>query len=180
MTCCSIQRQPLKKLKKYGRVFADAKLYDIPNTIANSVKRLSEAGADMITVHAIGGFQMMNVAKKSAGKSKIIAVTVLTSQKGNAKRDVVLLAKDACRAGVDGVVCSAREVSYMSKKLLKIVPGIRPVWYISKDDQKRTATPQEAIRTGADFLIVGRLITRSKDPVFAMQQILNENEIENA
>src|SRR3989344_4596015 len=101
----------IKKFKKYGKVVADAKLHDIPNTVANSVVRLSAAGADMITLHSIGGFKMMKVAKKFAGKSKIIAVTVLTSHGGNAKQDVVSLAKDAQRAGIDGIVCSAYEVS---------------------------------------------------------------------
>lgn len=168
----------IKILKKYGRVFADAKLYDIPNTVANSVKRLSMAGADIITVHASGGTEMMRVAKKSAGKSKIIAVTILTSYGGNAKRDVVSLAKNAQRAGVDGIVCSAHEASHVPKNLLKIVPGIRPIGYFSKDDQKRRATPQEAIRAGADLLVVGRPITCSKNPVFATQQMLKE--IENA
>ncbi len=168
----------IKKLKNYGKVFADAKLYDIPNTVSNSVARLSATGADMITVHASGGIEMMRAAKEAAGKSKIIAVTVLTSRGGNAKQEVISLAKDARRAKVDGIVCSAREVPYLPKKLLKIVPGIRPVWYLSKDDQKRTATPQKAIQTGADLLIIGRPITQSKDPVHAVQQILNE--IQNA
>lgn len=168
----------IKKLKKYGEVFADAKLYDIPNTVSNSVLRLSAAGADMITVHASGGIEMMRAAKKSAGKSKIIAVTVLTSHDGNVKRSVVSLVKDARLAGIDGVVCSAREVPFLPKKLLKIVPGIRPVGYMSKDDQKRTATPQEATQAGADLLVIGRPITQSKDPVHAVQQILNE--IQNA
>ena len=168
----------IKRLKKYGRVFADAKLYDIPNTVANSVARLSESGADIITVHAAGGVKMMQTAKQVAGKSKIIAVTVLTSCEGNFKRNVLSLAKDALRAGVDGVVCSTREVSYVSKKLLKIVPGIRPAGHISKDDQKRTATPQEAMQSGADFVVIGRPITQSKNPVLTTQQILNE--IENA
>ena len=164
----------IKELKKYGRVFADTKLHDIPNTVANSVKRLSRTGVDMITVHALGGFKMMKAAKKFAGKSKIIAVTVLTSHGGNAKQDVVSLTKSAQKAGVDGIVCSAHEAPYVSKKLIRIVPGIRPIGYLLKDDQKRIATPQEAIQSGADFLVIGRPITQSKNPVFATKQILTE------
>ncbi|OGN17416.1 MAG: orotidine 5'-phosphate decarboxylase [Candidatus Yanofskybacteria bacterium RIFCSPHIGHO2_02_FULL_50_12] len=154
----------VKELKRYGKVFADAKLYDIPNTVKNSVQRLSKLGADIITVHASGGVAMMRVAKEAAGKSKIVGVTVLTSQPGNQKKSVLKLAKEAQSAGLDGVVCSAQELPYLSRiKLLKIVPGIRPVWYKTGDDQRRTATPKEAIKAGADLIIIGRPITESKD-----------------
>ena len=162
----------IHKLRKFGKVFADAKLYDIPNTVANSVARLSKAGADMITVHASGGVEMMKSAKKNAIQSKIIAVTLLTSKEGNNK-EVARLTRDAIRAGVDGIVCSGHELSLVkqifgSKSLLKIVPGIRPVWYKKKDDQKRTITPEEAIKSGADYLVIGRPITNSADPVYAL------------
>ena len=154
----------VKELKRYGKVFADAKLYDIPNTVKNSVQRLSKLGADIITVHASGGVAMMRVAKEAAGKSKIVGVTVLTSQPGNQKKSVLKLAKEAQSAGLDGVVCSAQELPYLSRiKLLKIVPGIRTVWYKTGDDQRRTATPKEAIKAGADLIIIGRPITESKD-----------------
>lgn len=150
------------KLKKFGKVFADAKLYDIPNTVANGIRRLSAAGADMITVHASGGIEMMRAAKKNAGRSKILAVTVLTSFQGNQKKEVLRMVKEAAVAGVDGVVCSGHELKYLAKfSLLKIVPGIRPKGYNRKDDQKRTVTPEEAIKFGADYLVIGRPITNS-------------------
>ena len=150
----------IKNLKKFGRVFADVKLYDIPNTVANSVRQLSRQGVDIITVHASGGIEMMRAAKQVARKSKIIAVTVLTSFKGEHGKEVLKLAKDARGAGVDGIVCSAHELKYLKNiKLLRIVPGIRPSWYGKKDDQRRSATPEEAIALGADYLVIGRPIT---------------------
>ncbi|MDO8495081.1 MAG: orotidine-5'-phosphate decarboxylase [bacterium] len=167
----------IKKLKKFGKVFADAKLHDIPNTVANSVARLSKAEADLITVHASGGVEMMRAAKKVAGKSKLIAVTVLTSQKSG--KSVGQLAKDAQKAGVDGVVCSADELKKVKKlkNLIKVVPGIRPEWYKSKDDQQRIASPRQALENGADFLVIGRPITQSPSPLAALKKILAEVKI---
>jgi orotidine-5'-phosphate decarboxylase len=167
----------IKQLKKFGYVFADAKLHDIPNTVANSVSRLDLLGADMITVHASGGIKMMQAAKNVSRKSKIIAVTVLTSDPNvsSVGKQVFGLTNDALKAGMDGVVCSALELKYLSrKKILKIVPGIRPKWYQKQDDQKRTATPSEALESGADFIVVGRPITKSKNPVQAVAKILKE------
>lgn len=162
----------IKKLKKSGKVFADAKLHDIPNTVANSAAKLSKAGADMISVHALGGVEMMKAAKHTAGKTEIIAVTVLTSQK---KADNFLkLVKDAQTAGVDGIVCSAHELKYIKKPILKIVPGIRPSWYDTKDDQSRTATPQEAVNSGADLIVIGRPILNSGNPRKEILRILSE------
>lgn len=165
----------IKRLKNFGNVFADAKLYDIPNTVANSVARLSNAGADMITVHAAGGKEMMQAAVSKAGKSKIIAVTVLTSFLNTKETisQVLQYAKQAQASGAHGIVCSGHELASLKKiKLLKIVPGIRPDWYGKKDDQKRTMTPKEAIERGADFLVIGRPITEAKDPRGAIQKII--------
>ena len=158
----------IKKLKKYGGVFADVKLHDIPNTVKNSTKRLSSHGVEIITVHASGGIPMMKSAKKNSGKSKIIAVTVLTSSKLKSKKEVLDLVKDAIKAKVDGIVCSGHELSSIikingSKRLLKIVPGIRPSWYKAKDDQKRKTAPKQALELGADYLVIGRPITESKN-----------------
>lgn len=169
----------IDKLKKFGNVFADAKLYDIPNTVSNSTLKLSKAGADFITVHASGGIEMMRAAKRSAGKSKIIAVTVLTSTGGSVEKEVARLARDVVRAGVDGVVCSGRELKLLSavknsQLLLKIVPGIRPSWYGKNDDQVRNVTPKEAVRWGADFLVIGRPITTPSSAIEATKQILAE------
>lgn len=159
----------IHKLKKFGNVFADAKLHDIPNTVANSVKRLSSLGADLITVHAEGGVEMMKAAKKNAGRSKILAVTVLTSDAPNIKK-VTRLALNAMRAKVDGIVCSGQDLAVSRnisgwESLLKVVPGIRPIWYKKKDDQKQTIIPQKALELGAHYLVIGRPITGAKNPV---------------
>jgi orotidine-5'-phosphate decarboxylase len=111
---------------------------------------------------------MMKAAKRSARRSKILAVTVLTSAKANSQK-VKKLTRDALKAGVDGVVCSGRDLPSInriagSQSLLKIVPGIRPSWYKKKDDQKRTMTPQKAMELGADFLVIGRPVLDSGDP----------------
>jgi len=101
--------QIIKRLKRYGKIFADAKLHDIPNTVANSVQMLSKSGADIITVHASGGENMIRAAKKAAGKAKIVAVTILTSSNAPKAR-VLTLARTAINAGADGIVCSGKEV----------------------------------------------------------------------
>jgi orotidine-5'-phosphate decarboxylase len=165
----------IKKLKKFGGVFADAKLHDIPNTVGNSVKRLSETGADIITVHASGGSEMMRAAKENAGKSKIIGVTVLTSQKPDDVR-VVQLVKDAVKSNLDGIVCSGHEIEKvrkikgMNSKLI-IVPGIRPKSYKTHDDQVRTVTPKQAFELGADYLVIGRPLTQSKNILQALNDL---------
>ena len=165
----------ISKLKKFGNVFADAKLHDIPNTVANSVRRLSRAGADMITVHASGGMGMMKAAKRNAGQSKILAVTVLTSREADFRK-AVKLAHESIKANVDGIVCSGSDLLAIrkiprSKFLLKIVPGVRPSWYKKKDDQKRIITPEKALESGADYLVIGRPILNAKDPIKAIMDI---------
>lgn len=165
----------ISKLKKFGNVFADAKLHDIPNTVANSVQRLSRAGADMITVHASGGVEMMKAAKRNANQSKILAVTILTSDKANPKK-VIKLLQDAIKAKADGIVCSGRDLKVVgniprSESLLKIVPGIRPKWYKKKDDQKQVMSPKEAIKLGADYLVIGRPIIKSKNYINTLDNL---------
>ena len=166
----------IKKLKKYGKVFADVKLYDIPNTVANSVQRLSKIGADIITVHASGGTEMMRIARKNSGKSKIMAVTILTSKKLKSEREVLNLAKEAIKAEVDGLVCSGHELKSINKlkgakSFIKIVPGIRPIGFSKKDDQTRTMTAQEALKSGADYLVSGRPLTQSKNILRALKSL---------
>lgn len=169
----------IQKLKKFGNVFADVKLHDIPNTVANSVKRLSDRGVDIITVHASGGIDMMSAAKQSAGNgTKVVAVTVLTSDKfkDDTKSKVVNLVRDSICAKVDGVVCSGHELEAIkevdgSESLLKIVPGIRPADYV-KDDQERVMTPTRALELGADLLVIGRPITESEDPLRALLDMI--------
>lgn len=166
----------IHKLKKFGHIFADAKLYDIPNTVAHSVAKLSAAGADFITIHASGGAEMMRAAKRSAGNSRIIAVTRLTSFGGNAEKEVLKLTRGAIEANADGIVCSGRELTSLAcirdfLSLIKIVPGIRPKWYKKSDDQVRTITPQKALNFGANYLVIGRPITKSKNPVKALKDL---------
>lgn len=163
------------KLKEFGKVFADAKLYDIPNTVAHSVAKLSKAGADLITVHASGGVGMMKAAKSVAQYGKILGVTLLTSRSAINKKEFLKLVQDIKKAELDGVVCSAHELKYLrNTQLLKVVPGIRPKWYVKKDDQSRTATPREAINLGTDFIVIGRPILNSSDPRNAVLRILSE------
>jgi len=163
------------RIKRFSNVFADAKLYDIPHTVKNSVRRLVDAGADLITVHASGGVEMMRIAKENSSECKIIAVTVLTSTETNI-HEVERLVKDAIEAGVDGIVCSGNDLKAISKipgakSLLKVVPGIRPTWYDKTDDQKRIATPQAAIDAGADFIVIGRPVLEAPDPVEAVKNL---------
>jgi len=180
----------ITELKKFGKVFADAKLHDIPTTVRRSVTKLSAIGADLITVHACGGREMMKAAKDAAGNSKIIAVTILTSLDEVAtqsifsksiKESVVRLAYEIQGTNVDGIICSAHELKNLIEdselkhlELLKVVPGVRPSWYSESDDQKRTVTPAEAIRLGADLLVIGRPIMNSDNPIEAVDKILIE------
>lgn len=177
----------IRQLKAFGRVFADAKLHDIPNTVANSVKQLDAAGSDLITVHASGGASMLSVANKSVTKARILAVTVLTSLGEKETKEVygrvpfevvTNLADIVTRAGVSGIVCSCDELSgthqSLFKSLFKVVPGIRPAWYQQKDDQNRVNTPQYAISHGANLLVVGRPISGHADPRQAVQLIEDE------
>lgn len=166
----------ISKLKKFGRVFADAKLHDIPSTVIRSIARLEKAGADVITVHASGGVEMMKAALRQAqGKTKILGVTALSSKKSVNKKEFLKLVNDVKKAKLDGIVCSVRKLKYFrNSKLLKVIPGIRPEWYKEKDDQFRTATPSEAVKLGADFIVVGRPIIQSSSPVKALEKIISE------
>lgn len=171
----------ISQLKKFGNIFADVKLYDIPNTVGNSVKKISDKGADIITVHASGGIEMMKEAKKRSGGSKIIAVTILTSKKQVKSNDSYIdrLTRDALEAQLDGIVCSGLDLKTIAripkmKSKLKIVPGIRPHWYGTKDDQKRVVSPREAIDLGADYLVIGRPIIQTPNPLESLEKILDE------
>lgn len=168
----------LQKLARHGRVFADAKLHDIPNTVGNSVRRLSKLGARMISVHASGGRDMIRAAVRARGKSKIVAVTVLTSRH-KSDDEFKVLVRSAHAAGAQGIVCSAYELPLRRPgKLFTVVPGIRPTWYRKKDDQRRTVTPAVALAAGADYLVVGRPITRTRDPLHALHRIINDVDTE--
>lgn len=168
--------------KKKRRVFLDLKFFDIPNTVEKAVISASRHKACMLTIHTTGGYEMMRKAalsvKDRTRRPLIIGVTVLTSMAvKDAEKEVVRLAKEAKRAGLDGVVCSPKETRAVKeacgKNFLVVNPGVRPLW-ASQDDQKRTTTPREAIDNGADFIVVGRPITKVKDQASAARKILVE------
>jgi orotidine-5'-phosphate decarboxylase len=182
----------VEKLAADGHsVFLDLKFHDIPNTVAGAVRSASKLGARMITLHAAGGQAMLAAARDAlAGVSdppQLLAVTVLTSiddaqlkATGVARtpaKQVELLAKIGIEAGIRGFVCSPEEVSALraltGQDGVLVVPGIRPAG-AGAGDQARLATPAEALRKGASFLVVGRPITQASDPAAAADAIVRE------
>lgn len=194
----------IDRLKREGarRVWADLKLHDIPNTVGLRARRLIEDGADIITVHASGGIEMMQAAVRQAGvidgqrertgsgdgtRYEVYAVTVLTSlieedahlTFGHSARAAALkLARDAQLAGVHGIVCSAHEVALLSQRpelagLKFITPGVRSPG-ADAADQKRVDTHANAIKNGATHLVVGRKFTEASDPIAVLDQIETE------
>ncbi len=180
-------------------IFLDLKFHDIPNTVAGAVlASAAMPGVQLVNVHALGGTAMMRAATQAvsagvpmgADRTRLLAVTILTSmdQKtmrevgigGAPKARVVKLAKLAQKAGVDGVVASVEEAKAIRKvcgrDFLIVTPGVRPkdLSVGKKDDQSRTATPREAIKAGADFIVVGRPILSAGDPRAAAQEIVEE------
>jgi len=170
-------------------IFLDLKYHDIPNTVASACKVAAGMGVWMINVHALGGRKMLSAAREAipTGTAKLIAVTLLTSMdqddlndiglQGNPEQIVSRLALLTQDCGLDGVVCSALEVNTLRQQVnadFKLVtPGIRPVDN-SVDDQKRIATPAQAIQNGSDYLVIGRPITQAQDPLAALQRINQE------
>lgn len=173
-------------------VFVDAKLHDIPSTVRRAARQLGSVGARWVTVHAAGGTAMLESAAEgldegSGGhRAGILAITVLTSLtaadlaatgvNGTPGRQVARLSRLASAAGVEGVVCAVRElgdVAQVAPDLLRVTPGIRPA-EAGADDQARVAEPAEAIRRGADWLVIGRAITRAPDPVAAASSIARD------
>jgi orotidine-5'-phosphate decarboxylase len=164
-------------------VFVDAKLHDIPNTVERAARRIRAAGARWVTVHASGGREMMDAAVSGMEGNGVLAVTMLTSLSQSDLESigvsrlgtnyVVSLASLAADAKTEGVVCSPVEIRKVKDKeptLLVFAPGVRPATS-GADDQKRVATPEQARADGADFLVIGRPITRAGDPVAAARDI---------
>ncbi len=173
-------------------VFLDLKLHDIPNTVAGAVRAVLPVRPRMLTLHASGGAAMIAAARAAAdaaGEEKplLLGVTVLTSLDavalgkvgvaGGVRVQVLRLGRLALAAGADGLVCSPLEVSFLRDELgdapLLVVPGIRPAGSVG-DDQARTMTPREAAAAGADWLVIGRPITRAADPGAAAAAIAAE------
>ncbi len=181
----------IETLRKQGfKVFLDLKLHDIPNTVAGAVRSVTSAGASLLTVHASGGPSMMAAAVEAAsapGSPRLLAVTVLTSMDPSELSavgvsespidQVLLLARLARSVGINGLVCSPEEVATVRAEsdpdTLLVIPGIRPEGS-EVGDQRRIATPGDAIALGASMLVVGRPITRSSDPAAAAKAILEE------
>jgi orotidine-5'-phosphate decarboxylase len=161
-------------------VFLDVKLHDIPNTVAGAMRALAGLGVQIINVHAAGGPAMMQAAREAAGSAadrpRVIAVTVLTSLDAadleatgvpaTPVNQAVRLALMTKECGLDGVVCSPLEIRAIREAcgtdVQLVVPGIRPV--AAGDDQKRTTTPADALKLGADLLVIGRPITAAASP----------------
>ncbi len=170
-------------------VFLDLKFHDIPNTVANACRAATDLGVWMVNVHAQGGRRMMEAAREAVGDGgpRLIAVTVLTSLGTDdlvelgmvgSPGDVVLrLAAVAEAAGMDGVVCSPREIVELRRQrtrdFLLITPGIRPA-AAGLGDQRRVMTPGEAMAAGSSYLVIGRPITAAKDPMAALAAIEGE------
>jgi orotidine-5'-phosphate decarboxylase len=169
-------------------VFADTKFHDIPNTVAGAAREVASLGIAMFNIHASGGMEMMRAGLEAARRAnpevKVLGVTVLTSlaaddldtigQNGPLGTQVLKLAQLAQEVGLDGVVCGANEVRAVRSKtgtgFLIVVPGIRPQGS-EPGDQRRAVTPVDALRAGADVLVVGRPITAAADPPAAARAI---------
>jgi len=160
-------------------IFLDLKFHDIPNTVHQSIKKFNKSqGIKMLTVHAAGGEEMIKAAI-DATDIDIIAVTLLTSIKDDhSDQKVVKYTEDALKAGAAGIVCAADEVKMLrtifGNDFKIVVPGIRPLWYSTDDDQERTGTPKQVIENGGDFLVIGRPITSATCPLDALLRIKQE------
>jgi len=180
------------------KVFLDLKLHDIPNTVAGAVRMSVHHGIHMMTLHASGGREMLERAVEAAAEESersglprplLLAVTVLTSLKEPQLQEVGIsspVGEQVCRlaelahtAGTDGVVCSPQEIELIRENfgsdLLVVAPGIRPLW-AAAEDQKRIMTPAQAVKKGADYLVIGRPITKAPSPGEAFKKILGELE----
>jgi orotidine-5'-phosphate decarboxylase len=154
------------------KVFLDLKYHDIPNTVARAVVIAAEFRVFMLNLHTLGGFEMMSQAartlrevfKKDVERPRLLGV-------------VIHLTGLALKAGLDGVIASPQDIeslrSHHGRNFLIVTPGIRPSW-ATKDDQKRISTPEEALRKGADYIVIGRAILCQPDPVSALRRIEDE------
>ncbi len=176
-----------------AKVFLDLKFHDIPNTAAHAVRSAAKLGVFLVNIHTLGGSEMIRrAAEELKGvdkRPKLLGVTILTSmdqisieEVGIGRKledEVVSLANMGKNAGLDGVVASPREISLirgsLGKDFIIVTPGIRPVW-AEKGDHKRIATPAEAVKAGADYIVIGRPIVEAQDPADAAKKIIKEME----
>lgn len=190
---CAEGPEIITRFKEMGfKVFVDLKFFDIPNTVKGAVRSATRAGADMLSLHALGGERMAIAAREGRAEGAtgdegplLMAITILTSMDeddipfpvpdglGSAVLDLALASS---QAGLDGVVCSGLEVEAIKEKcgkdFLALTPGIRPASV--SDDQRRVVTPSQAVERGSNFLVVGRPITGADDPAEAARRIVAE------
>ena len=190
-------RALLRLRDKAGGVFYDCKLHDIPNTVAGAVRQIVPLGVRMLNLHALAGREALVAGREAAAEAatkaglarpRLLAVTVLTSLSEETLRQelglpvsaealALHLARLCWEAGLDGVISSPREAAAIKaacgKDFLVVCPGIRPTW-AEAGDQKRAATPAEAIAAGADYLVVGRPVTAAADPKAAARRVVAE------
>lgn len=178
----------IKLIQQYGfEIFLDLKFHDIPNTVSRAIKASCNLGIWMVNVHASGGKQMLLAAREavdsSSNKPILIAVTILTSYdnssyqelgfKNNLLDQIAYLATLSENSGMDGIVCSANDIPsikpLVKEKFQFITPGVRLA--NSNDDQKRVTTPEDAIKQGSNYLVIGRPITSSEDPAALIEKI---------
>ncbi len=167
------------------KIFLDLKLHDIPNTVKNGIISLEKLKPLFTTVHISGGDKMMKSTKLRNGYTKILGVSILTSMDSTQtfkyfnEKNVSSLVKKFSKAAkknyLDGIICSPREIKYIRKEVgdnfIIITPGIRTNNKIINDDQKRVATPRKAIDLGANYLVIGRPITESRNPLKVLKEI---------
>jgi len=171
-----------------AKIFLDLKMYDIPNTVAKTVAAAGELGVRMLTVHLSGGSAMLGAAVESKSPSLLLlGVTVLTSTtrdtlretgvNGEVEEQVLRLAELGQKTEIDGLITSPQEVTALRQRfgnqLRLITPGVRPTW-AAADDQKRFTTPNEALKNGADYVVIGRPITAAPDPRAAFERLISE------
>jgi orotidine-5'-phosphate decarboxylase len=181
-----------------GEVFLDLKYHDIPNTVMQASIVAAKMGVFMFNIHALGGSRMMRTVaeriveeadKTSTRKPILLGITILTSMSAEELRSdlridipideyVCHLARLAKGAGLDGVVCSPKELAIIrnacGSDFVLVAPGIRPAWVTTNNDQIRITTPRQAITDGADYIVVGRPITHAESPEIAAERILQE------
>lgn len=173
--------------RRDGKVFLDLKLFDIPETVSQTVAQAQRLGVESVSMHLWGGAEMLSAAVQVRPRPKLWGVTVLTSMTSedlrfihpaaNVDTMVGRLAKTAKAHHLDGIICSPQEVPALRKALgpdaCFITPGIRPAGS-AKDDQRRVMTPQDAARAGIRYVVIGRPITKAADPLKAAQDILRD------
>ncbi|WP_027180176.1 orotidine-5'-phosphate decarboxylase [Maridesulfovibrio bastinii] len=183
----------VSRFKEMGfKVFVDLKFFDIPNTVKGAVRSATRAGADMLSLHALGGERMAIAAREGRSEAAVegdgpllMAITILTSMSeedlpfpipNGLGESVLDLALASSQAGLDGIVCSGLEVESVKKRcgndFLCLTPGIRPAQ--ASDDQRRVVTPAQAVRNGSNFLVVGRPVTQADDPKKAAADIIRD------